>query len=246
MRQILLFLFFITSLSCSINKYTPQLYQGIRVLHVFPILNTDGTIFNFVDSFEYYVIGNTEVYKMFVLHSFTRIYGDEQTQMPDSIEHEYFVADLQSGKGSLYFKKEIKKAELQTDSFLRIRGINVDSRAIFNDNDSLYSIKKDSRRNIVYAAYIPKEKFDQSYADTSIYYFSYKKFNNKFSLCKPLDSIYKATLSQIVLVYNEAYDVQTKKTHPRREMFYRLSNCTQDKVAEFDFILNDFKKRAIK
>ncbi|WP_146186509.1 hypothetical protein [Pedobacter sp. HMWF019] len=93
----------------------------------------------------------------------------------------------------------------------------------YGDND-VFKEKHQKDQNSLVEVYVPKNKPDDSYNDTTYLYFNTKFPSVKFSLDKNLDSKRKDKLTKAVLVYNG------NDTHPRMNLTFEIQVALDNRI----------------
>lgn len=132
--------------------------------------------------------------------------------------------------------------------------INVDSiqkRKTFKEA-KLYNITHDrlaeaawmAKKTILRETYVNVHKPDDSYNDTSYFYFAKNKFDNvAFSLSKEADSLKKMKLVQVNLIYKAIPKGTSNKLDiPRREIVFKIKDAKLHQPDKLLALFEQFKK----
>lgn len=132
---------------------------------------------------------------------------------------------------------------------------NVDSlikdKIVRNDvfyipNDSLVETVNHVEGYSMLKKYVPKIKYDDSYADSSYLYFSDKLRDIKHSFSPLLDSIEKMKLCKVIFVYNSIPKGKYDKDMPRRQMLFEIKKIDIDEPEKIIALFEQFKRNISK
>lgn len=146
---------------------------------------------------------------------------------------------------------------MRYDSFGASKGLsfNVDSllkdKIVKNDvfyipNDSLVETVNGIDGYSMLKKYVPKIKYDDSYADSSYLYFSDNLRDVKHSFSPLLDSTEKMKLCKVIFVYNPIPKGKYDKDMPRRQMLFEIKKITIDEPEKIITLFERFKRNISK
>lgn len=222
------------------NVLQQSKFSKINFYRNIPLVSTEnGTLNNILDSAAIYSYEKFIVYEQPALY--TSLYNNNLVK--DTIYNEYFIFDKTDTIGywfdSLEAKKESKIVKL--DSFFFYHTFLIDMK-LFHINNEIKLTSDNGNDSIFIEKYIPKAKLDESYADTSIYYFSKELKNIEYSFSRVLDSIKESKVCKVRLIYNEIKNSKFLFTIPRREIWFEFRRgVIQDEASLINFI-NQYKK----
>lgn len=206
-----------------------------------PLVSTqDGVLQNVFDSAAIYNYNDYILYEQPALY--TKFYNNKLIK--DTVYNQYFIFSKKDSFGywfdSLTAKKEFNIMSL--DSFYFTHSFLNDMKLYQKNNDR--KLSSDTLKNgiEVVETYIPKAKIDDSYPDTSIFYFSENLKNIPYSFSKELDSIKQSKIYRTQLIYNEMKSNKYALTIPRREFLFEFKEAEafdEKKIIEF---INRYQK----
>ncbi len=145
-----------------------------------------------------------------------------ETLLSDGVNYTYFFQEIGKQTGMLYDSLNSESYKLiNIDTFIKSK-ISFKSEMFYSSNDSLLSVSKNEFQ--VIEKYIPKIKTDDSFPDSSILIYSYKRQDGlNYSLAPKLDSVKKMKLSKVKFIYNKKlYGTGVFYEIPRREYVFEI------------------------
>jgi hypothetical protein len=212
---------FIFGVNCASINHKSNYAETIKITTDFDFfMVSSGELVNIKDSFKIIYYNDFIVYEIPITQSLSKVTFKENVQheelLSTKIENKYFVYKPGQKSGFKFDSlTAVASAKFSVDSLLQNKSFQ--STNFFNSsNDSL--LETISRDNFLIEKYIPKVKFDNSYGDTSIYYFDSKLGNIDFSFSKLLDHTKQMKLFKIEYLYNESLDLKI----PARKLMFKI------------------------
>jgi len=220
----LLFLFLIFS-NYKLLKKPPAGERFVYKLQFYKII--DKRLITQEDSTNIYYRGNTIIYEK-PYHYLTKSGLTTKDTLAKELKARYLISD-RAGSFGIWFDSLTEKV---------YRRVNVDS---FKNNDFLVKLGLHNLKHYVLASsepgntpgsfvekYAVKDKPDDSYFDTTCFYFS-RKSNLRYAMDAEFEKIKKAKLYKEVLIYNPAWNAVIHDTVPRREFILELKEIPESK-----------------
>lgn len=130
-----------------------------------------------------------------------------------------------------------------TDSFLRAKFSFTES--IFeNSNETLINRKTGIPHYDLMEVYTPKIKYDDTYPDSSYYYYLKKLTDIEFSFSHELDSIKKMKLCKVRFVYNPVTKGTSPFAIPKREFLFQIEELSILNQTEISDLSERFQRSA--
>ena len=107
-------------------------------------------------------------------------------------------------------------------------------------NDSLVEVQK--TKNGMIEKYIPIHRYDYSYSDTTIFYYTKKEKFYKFSLADDLEKAKKKKIFKIRAIYNGGFTKEVNGNLPYREFIFSISKTKYKGSEDLHSLLNYFEK----
>ncbi len=215
--------------SCSTIKdnYTDNVTK-IYLTFNMPVVKLDGELINVEDSLCIYY------YKNYVLYQLPNHFSleNENKVILQEIRYNYFIYRKNDKYGYEFNSLNDSVGEKRVvDSLLS-------KKAFFNTNfydkktDSLIKILQYSKANTLLYIYVPKVKYDETYGDTLLLYFTKKLKNVDYTFSKELDSSTNLKLYEIKLLYNKGYSTTYNITLPKREFRFAINELSVNNPQE--------------
>lgn len=171
---------------------------------------------------------------------------DNEITSQDTI-YKYFIFKQNEKTGFWYDSLKSDKISkiFSVDSFYldntALKGLKIYDK----ENDSLIS-KVQNKNYVLEEKYISKIKPDETYCDTTIFYYSKQLKNINYSFSKELDSLNKSKIFKVRLVYNKGKSNQYGIVMPQRELLFEFkeANVTNEK-AIIDFVNRHERNRKV-
>jgi hypothetical protein len=128
------------------------------------------------------------------------------------------------------------------DSFLQSK-LSITEAMFDNSNDSLVEVGRVDNNTTLFEKYIPKLKTDDSYPDSSYYYFSNELNEYEYSFSKRLDQLKGKKLYKILFIYNPVPKSHLPFDVPRRVFRFALRKTTVENPEEMTNIIERFKDK---
>ncbi|MBK7884307.1 MAG: hypothetical protein IPJ81_11305 [Chitinophagaceae bacterium] len=193
-----------------------------------PLVNKENNeLSNLFDSVSIYNYNDYTLYEQPTIYN--EFYNDELIK--DNIYYQYFIFKKNDKAGYWYDSLSAKKIT---------RSVKLDSY-----NDSLVSIITNSD-SIVEEKYINKIKFDETYCDTTVFYYSKNYKNIGYSLSKELDSLKNSKVFKIRLIYNKYKSAAYGVIMPQREFLFEFKKAeVTNEKAIIDFVNRHVKNKLL-
>ena len=236
---IIISLFLINSCLSQNSKEKENINKFILFYNV-PIVKLNGDLQNITDTLIIYTKNDLSLYALPYNYSI----DDGNKLTLEETRFRYFIFRANEPFGyyfdSLYSQNPLK---MNVDSLLKEKAFTA-TNYYDRINDSLI-IKIQNQDNIpLIEKYIPKTKHDNSYADTTIFYYSKKLKNLDYSFSKDLEKERTLRISKVQMVFNNYFDKLYNIELPEREFSFELSEClvkNEDEVLSFfTFLENTF------
>jgi hypothetical protein len=230
-------LFSYISCHTSKDKNLPTKLRVITVITNFPaIRSNDGKLINITDSFKIFYYKDMVLYQLFPKKQIINTTVDKAGKVIDQkiirseIDFSNFIYKQNDSVGLYYDSINSPPQKLPIDSFITSKKF-INFNFYDKKNDSL--IESINNETLV-EKYIPKIKFDQSYGDTTILYYSKRFKDIAYSLSKDLDSLKKSKLFKVQIKYNSQYYKGYNFKFPQREFLFEIQES--NKVNSIDII----------
>ncbi|HMU46933.1 MAG TPA: hypothetical protein PKC72_11220 [Chitinophagaceae bacterium] len=254
--RLLIGLFFSLLLSaCLVAKHKiPKNNDNITAITYIvklPLVQGDRQYIDFCDTIPIYYIQNLIIYKLpYTFDSSKMTYHIKtdtisQEHIMTETRYHYFVYKKGNNNGIWY--KSIEQLDsnkiLAVDSIIKRIGTPTNLQAIiYSLNDSLLESQSLDNGSILIEKYIPKTKLDDSYNDTTLFYYSKRLKPIQFSLSPFLDSLKNKKLYKLRLAYNEAFSETYSITMPKRDIIYEIREMNVDNIDNLKILLLRFKQ----
>ncbi len=247
---IVFILFFDQSQLWSKPKIANDTIHSVRVYSNFPGVSPKGKLLNMYDSLTIFYYKEMVLYQIPTVHLITNTYLNKfgntvKNTTKEEPAFEYFVykqGDDSGFSGLLYDTLTVsafKKRRL--DSFLVNEALR--NPVAFNNLDEVlieHKLSKGYYSLIEKSA--PKKKIDETYEDTSYFYFSDRLKDIDFSFSPKMDSLKNSKLVKIRFLYNATYSKKYKIRLPRREMFFEIRQVPVINRKEIIDLIEECKK----
>ncbi|PZR27548.1 MAG: hypothetical protein DI535_10000 [Citrobacter freundii] len=198
-------------------------------------------MFQFLDSAIVFSNGSRLVFKLSHAVGKPKVVGFKQTEFVDSlggdVGYSYFATDLSSDMGYQYWPSRPKKNRFVSAKSFFAQKMSL-NEAMFSSEDELLFKKIDTVPGFLAEIYVPKNKLDESYPDTSYYEYRDSFAATGFSMSRRLDSIKEKKLVKAVFAYSAKEDPANGKV-PRREFVFELRAITTEKDTVAQRLLTD-------
>jgi hypothetical protein len=206
-------------------KYQGKQINGIRLSVKIQLVSTENfSLSTFEDSMEIYYYNNLVLYQFNHPYDIRKVTFDtsgnfmHENIIQEGIRNSYFIYQ----KGDLYgFRYDSITAQTShrflVDSFLNKKLSHREETFDVSD-DSLVDAKKVHGSYDLFEKYIPKIKLDETYPDSSYYYYNRKMNGIDYSFSKTLDQEKNMKLCRIIFVYNPLRSKKYTQELPRREV----------------------------
>lgn len=223
MCYIILMMCLLVSLSsCAYSGEDNDQVTGVRLDYNVSIIKLNGEIVNIHDSILILY------YKDYALFKFPYVYfvGNTNTIFRKEVRYTYFIYRLGSAHGFYY--DSLNASPYKTSLVDSLLGAKAFTKVKFYDpeNDLLIETDEDDGRNFVTEKYIPRNKSDDSYCDTTYLYYTNEMSTIDYSFSKPLDSAKGMKLYKVKLIYNATTAGNYAIEIPRREFVFELKHST--------------------
>ena len=187
------------------------------------MVRNDGFIINMLDS------TFISYYKNFVIYTLPYTYSMQFQGkiINEYIKFEYFIYNKNELHG-VKFKSldDSIGVKITVDSIVKSKSYS-DSKFFVHPGDSLVYKRTYSSGNEIIEKYVPEVKYDETYNDTSFYYYEDKLRNVDFSFSKQMDSAHQLKLVKIRFLYNPTYWEKYKLNVQQRELSFELNESKQ-------------------
>jgi len=213
---------------CSaVNKHTYKPIKAITIIANLDFVTVDkGEFIHVEDSFKVLYYQDMVLYQVPQIYEVTQavVRNDtiEEKIISSEIRYKYFVYNATSPFGYKYDSLSAQTHDLfSIDSFLSSKAY---AKFNFYDkaNDTLVETIIDQKTKIVTEKYLPRIKYDETYADSSYRFFTDHQLNVDFSFSKYLDSIKNKKLFKVVFVYNSIPKGKYPFDVPRRSFVFEM------------------------
>lgn len=220
--------------SCQYQNYGSEYINKFILTYNLPVVKLTGELQNVTDKLIIYTKNDLTVYAFPYHYSI----DDGNKLIFEEIKFKYFMFKKNELFG-YYFDslKSQNPRKMNVDSLLNEKAFKANN---FYDsiNDSLI-IKIKKQENIpLIEKYIPKIRYDFSYPDTTIFYYSNKLKNLNYSFSKDLEKKNNHKISKVRMIYNEYFEEQYRMELPKREFLFELK---EDRIKREDPVESLFK-----
>lgn len=243
------FVFSLFLSSCTVTKHQLQ-KNDITAIHYvvkLPLVTGDREYFDFSTTTPIYYFEDLIIYKLpYTFDSLKMTYhiktdSISQEQIMTETRYNYFVY-----KNGIWYRS-IEQLDsnkiLEVDSIVKrvATPLNIQS-IIYSPNNTLLERRNLEKGNIVIDKYMPKTKPDETYNDTTLFYYSKAMKPIRFSLSPFLDSLTNAKLYKIQLIYNEAYSEKYSITMPQRDLIYEIKKVNVEDWSKLKILIEHFRQ----
>jgi hypothetical protein len=109
-------------------------------------------------------------------------------------------------------------------------------------NDSLIASTSDSVNFKLVEKYIPIVKFNDSYSDSTVFYYSEELNGVKFSFSRELDSSRRKKLFKVEIKYNANSNVSDPFRQQARQIVYEISKIRSENKYDLKDLVDRFKE----
>jgi len=245
----ILFTTFLFSLTALKSQAQSDSITAINYILRLPLVLGDKQYFDFGDTTTIYYYQDLIVYQLpYTFDSSKTIYHVKADTISDEHiltekRYNYFIYRQGSPKGIWYRSIDYPDSNrlLPVDSILKIKSPPPNLQSlIYSSNDTL--IETVSLNDIFIEKYIPKIKPDESYNDTTVFYYSKSMSSIKYSLSPFLDSLKNAKLYRLRLAFNETYSQKYSITMPQRDLVYEIVKLEFTNVNKMKLLIQRFKQ----
>ncbi len=238
---------------CASTKYQSKRNKIIAINFIvrLPLVQSDGQLLYLDDTTSIYYYNDLIVYQLPYIFESSRTIIHVKT---DSVSEEkiltetrynYFVYRKGKHLGLCYSSIEQldSNKRLSADSIIALKAPSYNlQNIIISPNYTLIEKLHLNNGNVFIEKYIPKQKPDESYNDTSLLYYSIAMKPISFSLSPFLDSVRNAKLYKLQLAFNEAYSHTYSMKMPKRDIIYEIELLRDPKLNDFKALLERFEK----
>lgn len=177
-------------------------------------------------------------------HGNTNIISDDPKTIDfREVRFQNFIYRRGEAKGILYDSRRIDTLiTFDVDSFQRKKTFK-DANLYDTSNDKLVDSKSDGDKLILTEKYVNISKPDESYSDTSYYYFNTKLNDIEYSFSRKADSSKHKKLSKMVFIYNGSSNANNNNFDGNtRKIAIEIKRLSIENISEIQSLFNDFKK----
>jgi hypothetical protein len=213
--------------------------KRIDLIYNIPIVKLSGELQNVTDSLSIFY------HNSFILYRFPYTYSVENANRIESQERrfKYFIYRNHNPYGYYFDSLNASRySKMNVDSLLSAKAFASNNFYDMN-NDSLVEAIKSRGNFSLIEKYISKTKPDQSYADTTIFYFTDKFKDLKLSFSMELEKIKNLKICKVRIIYKAHFDRVYNIELPNREFVFQLReepNVNSDEILSF---FNSFEKK---
>jgi hypothetical protein len=208
-----------------------QLKTKTVVTFSIPIIHQDGQSEVVTDSFS--VINHNE-YFLYEL-PYIRSVENETELLSVTVKFNYLLHKKGARYGFFFDSLSSNKPrKMLVDSILSSK-IFYNFQFYDNKNDSLVETCKIENESVV-EKYVPKIKYDQSYPDTSYFYYTDKQLNIDYSFSSELENIKKKKIFKAEMLYKSQWYEGFNFKAPERKFSFALKETTvtnEEDILEF-------------
>ena len=220
------------------KKHSNQPLRTITIVTNYDLVMIDnGELIHIEDSFRVSYYQDLILYQVPYLYEVTKpIFKNdtiEEKIISSEIRYRYFIYKTNNPLGYKYDSLNALSNRLfSVDSFLTAKAF-----AKFNfynkENDSLIETTTDRKTKILTEKYIPRIKYDETYADSSYRYFSDHQLKNiEFSFSRYLDSTKNKKLFKVIFIHNPIPKGTYSFYVPRRNLIFEMKETLLINSAE--------------
>ena len=224
----LIFVILVLNITCTSTKLrSPVTYELISKIEMFNA--SDKNIYMLKDTVKIIYYNDLTILNIPYTNQASILEIDEDGELYDhslttTIQYKLFIYQNQKRYGLLYDSLGDNTPEkLSVDSIL-VNWTFKNFDFYDENSDSLISIEKEVDNGLL-KKYIPKQKPDLSYPDSTYLFFSRRFERLKFSFSKKLDSISKLKLFKVKMIYNPLLDEKNVITVPKREYLFKVKKA---------------------
>jgi hypothetical protein len=236
-------------LYCGVTKRdnSPQM-RVINLIHHLQLVNTDdGKLLDLIDTLNIFYNGDIIIYAVPHSRETSNLTFDKKGNQNNEklLKREtlytYFIYKKNDSLGFKYDSiSDSRKKEFAVDSFLNLKAFR--NAVFYSKNDSLIETISKAGSNILIEKYIPKIKYDESYNDTTYFYFTDKLTNIDYSFSRELDSIKNLKLVKVRFIFNPVPKGLYPFGIPRRELLFEIKEVSLNNPDEILNLFTKFKK----
>lgn len=239
----------ISSFKCEPNEINKDSILVIDLAYKFQLIKTEGgELINVEDTLRIVSYKDIVVYRVPFQRVSTIVGVDtsgnilEERIISEKKGFNHLVYRQNSNYGVMFDSiKELPTKKFKVDSFLTARTFK-DFKFFNSSNDSLIEVNE-YEKGIRIEKYVPKLKFDQSYADSLLLYFTKKLTDKPYSFSRDLEKQKRMNLSKVRILYNSipkgAYDFEV----PKREFVFEIIDVTLEDKQEIMYYIKEFLKQ---
>lgn len=231
----------IRAINLSVNWEFVNAENGQIAIYPFDIdISYHENLVMFRDRIPYLEFGKRTTYE-----SNDTVYA-EQELINDSTDertkYRFFIYRQGDSQGLMYDALNTLQGQLfDVDSLLKVKALK--GGAFYDDNDSLVETVNNPEGYEKLKKYVPKIKYNESYADSNYFYFSDKLNDIKYSFSPLLDSVEGLKLSKIVSIYKRIPKGGLYKVDiPQRQMLFEIKEIEIDDPEGIIALFERFKK----
>lgn len=228
-----LMIFSVLFVMCSSeNTKKENRIKRVDLIYNIPIVKLNGQLQNLTDSLSIFYYNNI------ILYRFPYTYSIENMNTIEKQERrfKYFIYQKHERYG--YYFDSINTSsyrKMNVDSLLSAKAFASNNFYDKNNDSLVVTIKNDNNYSLV-EKYISKKRPNQSYADTTIFYFTHTLKDLELSFSKELENIKKLKIFKLRMIYNAQFDKEYNMELPYREFFFELrdeSSLNSDDIISF-------------
>lgn len=232
--------------NCVLEKNKPD-FRTIQFVSSVPIISDNGKVIELQDTIMGFFSNAYTIFKVPTKKSLSNIIVNKNGEIVDQIfkglkkGYYYFIHKNSSLYGyKLDSLDQTNGKRYLADSFLSGRWII--PPGIFFDlhNDSL--INQTKTNGFLIERYVPKNKDDATYPDSSTFYYTSSMKGLGFSYSKELDSLKKMKLCKVELIYNENPKGNNLFERLAKRIFIQFNEISAAKDEEIINFINRLNK----
>lgn len=155
----------------------------------------------------------------------------------------YLIFLNNSTNGYMFYNINDTSYEIENvDTFFQNRYFKKRSLSA-NENDSLVERKFEKGGEFLVKKFLTKKRYDETYPDSSIYYFKKSFANINYSLSDKMDTVSDMKLSKIRYVYKKESSKNYSFVIPAREILFELQEVVLPNEKEIINFIEQFAKK---
>jgi hypothetical protein len=201
-----------------------------------PIVHLNGKLDNIADSFTIISHNGVMVYRF----PYTQSMEDIENKIQIERKYRYFVFKDHEKNGYIFTpSNSINILEVNVDSTLKSLAFS-GTNYFDSENDKLTETVVIGGSYKYSEKYIPKLKYDYSYPDTTIFYFSEELKGLEFSFSEELEKKVNQKIGMVNMIHKEYYDSVHQIQIPLRKFEFRVKRDYNFKDSALTPILNKY------